>query len=195
MASKKILSIFILGIALVTCGNSPAQAGVLNATSEHNETPVQDTLLDFLNSLYTLLNGFNSNIATTEPLVTGNNYSPDIFEDNFTSEFKGVFSFQGQGQGQNLAFVESAQPTESEDSVVFNVYYFNVYPNTETETLTVSNTESDVEDTVSNIGSTVEESVPVEPVPEPLTILGAGVAVAFGTLFKRELSNKKKKST
>ncbi|MGK7962087.1 PEP-CTERM sorting domain-containing protein [Crocosphaera sp.] len=32
-----------------------------------------------------------------------------------------------------------------------------------------------------------------EPVPEPLTILGAGTAVAFGTTFKRKLAKSKKK--
>ena len=32
-----------------------------------------------------------------------------------------------------------------------------------------------------------------EPVPEPLTILGASTAVAFGTNFKRKLTKNKKK--
>lgn len=40
---------------------------------------------------------------------------------------------------------------------------------------------------------TVREATPVsEPVPEPLTILGAGTAVAFGKTFKRKLANAKK---
>ena len=37
------------------------------------------------------------------------------------------------------------------------------------------------------------EQTPVEPVPEPLTILGAGTAVAFGTSFKRKLAKAKSK--
>ncbi len=32
-----------------------------------------------------------------------------------------------------------------------------------------------------------------EAVPEPLTLLGAGTALGFGTFFKRELSKKQKK--
>ncbi len=32
-----------------------------------------------------------------------------------------------------------------------------------------------------------------QPVPEPLTILGAGTAIAFGTAFKRKLAKAKKK--
>ena len=37
------------------------------------------------------------------------------------------------------------------------------------------------------------EQTPVEPVPEPLTIFGAGTAVAFGTSFKRKLAKAKSK--
>ncbi|MDJ0601561.1 MAG: PEP-CTERM sorting domain-containing protein [Crocosphaera sp.] len=32
-----------------------------------------------------------------------------------------------------------------------------------------------------------------QPVPEPLTILGAGTAIAFGGAFKRKLAKKNKK--
>jgi hypothetical protein len=35
--------------------------------------------------------------------------------------------------------------------------------------------------------------VEVQPVPEPLTILGSGVALGFGILFKKEYSKKQKK--
>ena len=45
-----------------------------------------------------------------------------------------------------------------------------------------------------NLGLLLDDvSLTVQAVPEPLTILGAGTAIAFGTAFKRKLSKKSKK--
>ncbi len=38
------------------------------------------------------------------------------------------------------------------------------------------------------------ENVQLTPVPEPLTILGAGTAISFGGFFKRKLSQGQKKN-
>ena len=37
-----------------------------------------------------------------------------------------------------------------------------------------------------------DKEISITPVPEPLTILGAGTALGFGTLFKRKLNTSKK---
>ncbi|WP_013322107.1 PEP-CTERM sorting domain-containing protein [Gloeothece verrucosa] len=37
-------------------------------------------------------------------------------------------------------------------------------------------------------------SVGLQPVPEPLTFLGAGAALSFGSYFKQKLSQKQKKT-
>ncbi|WP_107670671.1 PEP-CTERM sorting domain-containing protein [Cyanothece sp. BG0011] len=41
-----------------------------------------------------------------------------------------------------------------------------------------------------SLGGTYIGTVPATPVPEPLTILGAGAAIAFGGAFKRKLNKK-----
>ena len=44
---------------------------------------------------------------------------------------------------------------------------------------------------VTSLFQPVNQSLDVQPVPEPLTILGSFAALGFGALFKRELSKKK----
>jgi hypothetical protein len=44
-----------------------------------------------------------------------------------------------------------------------------------------------------NPSDTKTESFEIKTVPEPLTILGSGMALGFGTLFKKEYSRKQKK--
>jgi hypothetical protein len=56
-------------------------------------------------------------------------------------------------------------------------------------TLIASSSTDSTDDTTAALPITVTKAV-----PEPLTILGSGVALGFGVLFKREYSKKQKKS-
>jgi len=58
--------------------------------------------------------------------------------------------------------------------------------------LTVSASKSGVYQAVSKFDSTFTANV--QAVPEPLTIMGSGLGLAFGALFKKEYSRKQKKA-
>jgi len=60
--------------------------------------------------------------------------------------------------------------------------------------LIVSASKVGVYQAVSNFNNTFTADVEVEAVPEPITIMGSGLALGFGALFKTKYSRKKKSS-
>ncbi|EAZ88513.1 PEP-CTERM sorting domain-containing protein [Crocosphaera chwakensis] len=184
MISWKILPVVVLGTTLITCGNSPAQGSSLKyGTTSTDGTASLSDLIDGLSNFFTWLNG---SVTTGESvtIVTDNNPIEDIFSGDSNSHYTGTLVITSPDH--YFDFLESDQEGDSHNNIVLNVFNINVYnnPNTETEPDTVTVFEPDSND---------ETPVDVQSVPEPLTILGAGVAVGFGILFKRELSKKKKK--
>jgi hypothetical protein len=60
--------------------------------------------------------------------------------------------------------------------------------------LTVSASKSGVYQAISKFDDTFTAYVEVEAVPEPITIMGSGLALGFGALFKTKYSRKQKKA-
>ena len=60
--------------------------------------------------------------------------------------------------------------------------------------LTVSASKSGIYQSISNFDDTFTAYVEVDKVPEPITIMGSGLALGFGALFKTKYSRKQKKA-
>jgi len=81
--------------------------------------------------------------------------------------------------------------SSSTDTVFLNLEDTNkkLVPVGASSTLIASSSTDSTDNTTSSLPITVAKAV-----PEPLTILGSGVALGFGVLFKKEYSKKQKKS-
>ncbi len=198
---KKILSTLIAGSALATTsmifGTTEAMAGTFSSCVgsgydiSNNVTGAVDC---------TISDDFNRDFLNTDPMTV--NETPGFFGMTnwvFEGKIGENAGFTGVGSGKSGTYDFSAAYME-------NFTYMLVFKSGNGTTLTGYLLDDGVTsgswDTPfseppfnfpgNNDKDVSHISVYKKPVPEPLTILGAGAAISFGTAFKRKLGQAKK---
>jgi hypothetical protein len=123
--------------------------------------------------------------------VSGQSYQLQFIYGTFSTQFPGTSQsifVELDGLGGNGSLLSTSLSDLGSDPTTFNTFQFDFIADSATTTLRLSDDPANPTISVDFIVDDISVISTTTPIPEPLTLLGASAAIAFGAGFKRRKS-------